>query len=228
MGNSFVEAEYKDPGYAEAKRRSKEINTNAYDAEIAAGMNKSAQAGAVQGVGNPGGLAADTYAEMSDKKAQRASAIEDEYNNYELQHKAGFYDEQARAKQQFEMNKPGFLNWLGFGVNTLGSIASIPVGNTSLLGSILKIGTKSPKKATTTNYGGLQSTFLTPPKAGATTDNTQTGLELPNQNQFDIGKINPMTGKPYGSSSFNMQNPFNMNKDRYGVESKDMNIFKFK
>lgn len=190
MGNEFIEAKYKDPGYAEAKRRSKEINTNAYDSEIAAGMNKSSQAGMVQGVANPGGLAADIYAEVSDNKARRASAIEDQYNNYELQHKAAFYDKQAEARQQFEMNKPGFMNWLGFGVETLGSIASIPVGGAagSVMGAILGAG-KKPKNPTKTNYGGIESTFVPPPQATVGTDKT---TELSTQDKW--GNLNKYSG----------------------------------
>lgn len=120
MGSKYVEPEYKDPGYEAAKQRSLNKNTGAYDAAISDTMNKSAQAGAVQGVANSGGLQAATYARLVSDKARRASAIEDMYNNYELQDKAAFNRQNAFAKAQFEMNKPGFLDYLGFAAN-LGS-----------------------------------------------------------------------------------------------------------
>gem|GEM_PF-5218420 len=63
---------------------------------------------------------------MSNEKNRRISAIEDQYNNYELQHKASFNNQQAWSKQQYEMNKPGFLDYLGFGANLATGILGVP------------------------------------------------------------------------------------------------------
>lgn len=121
MGQGYVEPEYKDPGYEAAKQRSMDKTRGIFDASISEAQNKSASAGAVQGVGNAGRLAADTYAKVSEQKNRRLSATEDQYNNYELQHKASFNNQNAFARQQYEMNKPGFLDYLGFAGNLAGS-----------------------------------------------------------------------------------------------------------
>lgn len=126
MGQGYIEPVYKDPGYAAAKQRSIDKTTGVFDATIAEAENKSAQAGSVQGVGNAGRLAADTYAKVSEQKSRRISSIEDQYNNYELQHKAAFNNQAAWNKQQYEMNKPGFLDWLGIGANIASGVAGIP------------------------------------------------------------------------------------------------------
>lgn len=156
MGQGYIEAEYKDPGYAAAKQRSIDKTTGVYDAAIADASNKSAQAGAVQGVGNAGRLAADTYAKVSNEKNRRISAIEDQYNNYELQHKAAFNNQQAWSKQQYEMNKPGFLDYLGFGVNLASGVASIP-GVVSGIGKLFGAGDSgsTPTQTDTKGTPGL-------------------------------------------------------------------------
>ena len=211
MGNSFVEAEYKDPGYMEAKKRSQDLTTGIFDATIADSANKAAQSGSVQGVANTGRLSADTYARVSAEKARRLSAIEDQYNNYELQHKAAFNNQQALARQQWAMEKPNFLNWLGFGVNTLGSIASIPVGGAggSVLGSILGVGKNPSKPPTPTNYGQLQSTFFGTPAASS--DISQN----PNANFVEVPPLkldnnSQPFGSQWGQNNFGLNDGFNI------------------
>lgn len=186
MSNQYIEPEYKDPGYAEAKKRSKELTTGIFDASIANAANKSAQAGSVAGVGNAGRLAANTYAQISNEKSRRISAIEDQYNNYELQHKAAFNNQNAFAKQQFEMNKPGFLDWLGFGVNTAGSL----FGMGNALG-LIGAGTKALKGITTNNSNKQQ--FYTPPPTAEQVTGINSNSNLSTLQPGAFSDFNPFT-----------------------------------
>jgi hypothetical protein len=128
MGTSYVAPKYSDPGYEAAKQRSLKANTGAYDSVISQASNKSAMAGNVAGVANTGRLAADTFANISSQKANRASAIEDQYNNYELQHKAAFLDMAEKSRVDYENNKPGLLDYVTGGLGIVAGGMNIASG----------------------------------------------------------------------------------------------------
>jgi len=122
MGNSYVPIEDGNwESYVEGKKKeSIKTATGIYDSQIADTANKSAHAGSVQGISNPGKLSADAYSRITSEKSKRISAITDQYNNYAIGHKLALERQNALNKQQWEMNKPNALNWL----STVGQIGA--------------------------------------------------------------------------------------------------------
>lgn len=200
MGNSYVSLEEGDwkQTIEAAKKRSEEKTANIFDTQIAEAANKSAQAGATQGIANTSRLSADTYAKISEQKARRISAIEDQYNNYGVQHKLALDRQNAIAKQQFEMNKPNFFTYLT-------GLTGLAAGAANIGGALgwKPFGNDPPKGGTAgSNNVPLNSTY-NPIQTMA----NEKGIGVPNIGKLaDIGKNQSLK-----NPNFNLDlNKFNM------------------
>lgn len=128
MSNEYTPVPYQDPGFEQARRESRELNTSIFDSRIAEGLNRSAGAGAVQGSGNPSNLSARAYAIMSGQKAAQIANEASRIRSQELGYKAQHNLMNTQGEIQHNLQKPNFFNFLETGLNVGSSLVPVAGG----------------------------------------------------------------------------------------------------
>ncbi len=146
----FDDFKWTDPGYEAMRAKAIALSRNIGSNQVTEALNKGASGGAVSGIANPGGLAADTMSRFAESRSRSTLDTFNQYTLPMLNSKDNFEQNKQQMEMQAEMAKPGFLDWLNVGISAAGSIIN-PLGALGFLDDIFK---PSGKKGTDVNLTG--------------------------------------------------------------------------
>lgn len=107
--NPFDKIKIDTSPIADAKRKAIEASANAFDDTIARTQNQSAQAGAIQGVGNTARMSADTYAGVAGDRDRRNLEITSRFDAMEAQSAIDQKSRKDFASAEWESNQAGLF-----------------------------------------------------------------------------------------------------------------------
>lgn len=208
MSNEYVPTKYQDPGYAQARQESQDLNTSIFDSRIAEGLNRSAGAGAVQGSANPANLSARAYAIMSGQKAQQIAQDAANIRQSELAFKGQHILQNQQGEIQHNLQKPNAWNFISEGLNL--ATSAIPVaGALGIFGKTFQDNLKPP------STGG----FTFPMSFNPTMQGPTAGDQLSARgiNMPGLSFANPGSQTKFNSGNFGNFNAFKTKTTRFNI-----------
>lgn len=131
----FDDFKWTDPGYETMRAKAIALSRNIGSSQVTEALNKGASGGAVSGIANPGGLAADTMSRFAESRSRNTLDVFNQYTLPMLNSKDQFEQNKQQMEMQAELQKPGALDWISAGIGAVGSVLN-PLGQLGFLDNL--------------------------------------------------------------------------------------------